>query len=120
MPLASWGPTTEPAEVPTIRSAVATSTPCAASPFPSDLVECTSIVTLRDLLHASDMITAVPMFVAKQDPPLRSLPTDLSSIRRSVGVMLDAERPLAPAAALLIRHLTDEATAMAAESGEQD
>lgn len=88
--------------------------------FPSDLVECTSIVTLRDLLHASDMITAVPMFVAKQDPALRSLPTDLSSIRRSVGVMLDAERPLAPAAALLIRHLTDEAAAMAAESGEQD
>jgi DNA-binding transcriptional LysR family regulator len=84
--------------------------------LPTDVVECTSIVTLRDLLHASDMITAVPLFVVEQDPDLRALSIDLSNIRRSVGVMVDAERPLAPAAAILIRHLSDEATAMTAES----
>ena len=84
--------------------------------FPEDLVECTSIVTLRELLRASDMISAVPIFVAAQDPTLQLLPTDLSSIRRSVGVVVDAERPLPPAASILIRHLTEEAAAMTAEA----
>lgn len=83
--------------------------------FPQNLVECTSIVTLRDLLRASDMITAVPVFVAAHDSTLRALPTDLSGIRRSVGVMVDAERPLNPAAAILVRHLTEEASAMVSE-----
>ncbi|GGU21067.1 LysR substrate-binding domain-containing protein [Nocardioides albus] len=84
--------------------------------LPADVVECTSIVTLRDLLHASDMITAVPMFVVEQDPDLRSLAIELSNIRRSVGVMVDAERPLAPVAAILIRHLSDEAARMTADA----
>jgi DNA-binding transcriptional LysR family regulator len=81
--------------------------------LPEDRVECTSILTLRQLLVSTDVIAALPMFVATEDAALRLLPTGLSSIRRSVGVTMGTDRPPSPAARLLLRHLREQGAAIA-------
>jgi len=82
-------------------------------PLPEDRVECTSILTLRQLLVSTDVIAALPMFVATEDAALRLLPTGLSSIRRSVGVTMSTDRPPSPAARLLLSHLREQGAAIA-------
>ncbi|WP_137844740.1 LysR substrate-binding domain-containing protein [Microbacterium sp. 2FI] len=82
-------------------------------PLPADRVECTSMLTLRNLLISTDVIAALPMFIAVDDAELRILDTPLSSIRRSVGVtMLKDRAPSAPAAAILT-HLRREGARLA-------
>ena len=67
-------------------------------PLPPDRVECTSMLTLRTLLISTDVIAALPMFIAVDDRELRILPTPLSSIRRSVRVTVPKDRaPSIPA-----------------------
>lgn len=81
--------------------------------LPEDRVECTSMLTLRQLLISTDVIAALPMFIATQDSALRLLPTGLSSIRRSVGVTVSADRAPSPAARLLLGHLREQGAAIA-------
>lgn len=81
--------------------------------IPANRVECTSILTLRQLLVSTDAIAALPMFIATQDEALRLLPTGLASISRAVGVSFSADRPLSPAAGILLTHLRREGRAMA-------
>jgi DNA-binding transcriptional LysR family regulator len=82
-------------------------------PLPADRVECTSMLTLRNLLVSTDVIAALPMFIAVDDRELRILPTALSSIRRSVGVTLPKDRAPSPAAAALLVHLREEGAKLA-------
>lgn len=83
-------------------------------PLPPDRVECTSMLTLRHLLVSTDVIAALPMFIAADDRQLRLLPTPLSSIRRSVGVTMAKDRVPSPAAAALLVHLREEGGRLAA------
>ncbi|GAA2037681.1 LysR family transcriptional regulator [Agromyces tropicus] len=83
-------------------------------PLPADRVECTSMLTLRNLLVSTDVIAALPMFIAVDDRELKLLPTPLSSIRRSVGVTMPKDRAPSPAAAALLAHLRDEGARLAA------
>lgn len=83
-------------------------------PLPPDRVECTSMLTLRSLLVTTDVIAALPMFIAVDDRELRLLPTPLSSIRRAVGVTLPKDRTPSPAAAALLVHLRAEGERLAA------
>lgn len=83
-------------------------------PLPADRVECTSMLTLRNLLVSTDVIAALPMFIAVDDRELRILPTPLSSIRRSVGVTLPKDRAPSAAAAALLVHLREEGERLAA------
>ncbi|ANJ25809.1 LysR substrate-binding domain-containing protein [Agromyces aureus] len=83
-------------------------------PLPADRVECTSMLTLRNLLVSTDVIAALPMFIAVDDGELRILPTPLSSIRRSVGVTLPKDRAPSAAAAALLVHLREEGALLAA------
>lgn len=83
-------------------------------PLPVDRIECTSILTLRQLLVSTDVIAALPLFIVTQDDGLRVLPTGLGSIRRSVGVTRNTTHPPAPAADTLLRHLREEGAALAA------
>ncbi|BDZ54296.1 hypothetical protein GCM10025870_13690 [Agromyces marinus] len=76
-------------------------------PLPADRVECTSMLTLRNLLVSTDVIAALPMFIAVDDRELRILPTPLSSIRRSVGVTRPKDRMPSPAASALLVHLRE-------------
>lgn len=82
-------------------------------PLPADRVECTSMLTLRNLLVSTDVIAALPMFIAVDDRDLRILPTPLSSIRRSVGVTMPKDRAPSPAAAALLAHLREQGARLA-------
>lgn len=82
-------------------------------PLPADRVECTSMLTLRNLLVSTDVIAALPMFIAVDDRELRILPTALSSIRRSVGVTMPKDRAPSAAAAALLGHLRAEGARLA-------
>lgn len=82
-------------------------------PLPADRVECTSMLTLRTLLISTDVIAALPMFIAFDDRELRILPTPLSSIRRSVGVTMLKDRAPSAAAATLLTHLRAEGERLA-------
>lgn len=73
--------------------------------LPVNRVECTSILTMRALLCDNDMVAAMPDLVARTDPNLASLPVNLPSVRRSVGVTLLAQRPATPSARLMLEHL---------------
>jgi DNA-binding transcriptional LysR family regulator len=78
-------------------------------PIPTNRIECTSILTLRELLVTTDFIATLPMLIATQDDKLRLIDTRLRTIRRSVGVTRPAGGPLSPAAKTLILHLSQQA-----------
>lgn len=89
-------------------------------PLPANRVECTSMLTLRQLLVSSDVIAALPMFIATEDDALRLLPTSLSSIRRSVGVTTLKDRAPSAAAGALLNCLRVEGRRLARIVQEQD
>ncbi|OLT32930.1 LysR family transcriptional regulator [Actinomadura sp. CNU-125] len=79
---------------------------------PANLVECTSVLTVRTLVRDTDMIAALPELVARTDAELAPLPVPLETVRRQVGVTLPAHRALAPSARLMLDHLRREAAAI--------
>lgn len=82
--------------------------------LPADRVECTSMLTLRTLLVGTDIIAALPMFIAVDDQELRIIDTPLNSIRRSVGVTVRKDRAGSAAASALLVHLRAEGARLAA------
>lgn len=82
-------------------------------PLPADRVECTSILTLRHLLVNTDVIAALPMFLAVDDDALQLLDTPLNSIRRSVGVTVRADWAPSAGGAALLAHLREEGERLA-------
>ncbi|MFB4302717.1 LysR substrate-binding domain-containing protein [Actinomadura sp. NTSP31] len=81
---------------------------------PGDLVECTSVLTVRTLVRDTDMIAALPQLVAETDADLAPLPVPLETVRRQVGVTLPAHRAPTPSARLMLDHLRREAVKIAA------
>ncbi|MEU5883912.1 LysR substrate-binding domain-containing protein [Spirillospora sp. NPDC047279] len=82
--------------------------------LPSNLVECTSILTVRTLVRDADMIAALPELVARTDTDLAPLPVPLEPVRRQVGVTLPGKRPLTPSARLMLDHLRAQAAELTA------
>ncbi|KAB2386043.1 LysR substrate-binding domain-containing protein [Actinomadura montaniterrae] len=80
---------------------------------PGDLVECTSVLTVRTLVRDTDMIAALPQLVARTDDDIAPLPVPLETVRRQVGVTLPAHRAPTPSARLMLDHLRREATKIA-------
>lgn len=85
-------------------------------PPPTDLVECTSILTVRTLVRDTDMIAALPELVAVTDGEIAPLPVPLEPVRRHVGVTLPDGRPLTPSARVMLDHLRREAAALTGEA----
>ncbi|MFI6818917.1 LysR substrate-binding domain-containing protein [Nonomuraea sp. NPDC050328] len=81
--------------------------------LPADLVECTSILTVRALLRQTDMIAVLPEPIVAGDRDLAPLAVPLDRIRRPVGVTLPQGRALAPPATLLLDLLRERAAALA-------
>jgi DNA-binding transcriptional LysR family regulator len=77
--------------------------------LPSDRVECTSILTLRQLLLDTDRIAALPMLIAREDNRLAILPTLLKSVHRPVGVTRRTAQKQSPATEEMLKHLRLEA-----------
>jgi DNA-binding transcriptional LysR family regulator len=81
-------------------------------PLPVNRIECTSILTLRNLLVETDMIAALPMLIAGDDARLTTLPTSLEPMSHTVGLTMATERPISPSASVLLGHLRAVAAAM--------
>ncbi|MEU5993732.1 LysR substrate-binding domain-containing protein [Spirillospora sp. NPDC047418] len=82
--------------------------------LPDNLVECTSVLTVRTLVRDTDMIAALPELVARTDADIAPLPIPLETVRRQVGVTLPAHRAPTPSARLMLDHLQHEAAALTA------
>lgn len=81
-------------------------------PLPANRIECTSILTLRNLLVETDMIAALPALIAGDEARLAVLPVSLKPMSHTVGITEAAERRPSPSAQALLRHLTDVAASM--------
>ena len=81
-------------------------------PLPANRIECTSILTLRNLLVETDTVAALPLLIASGDPGLTLLDISLEPMSHTVGVTRPSERPLGPSAAALLEHLDDVARDM--------
>ncbi|HZY75616.1 MAG TPA: LysR substrate-binding domain-containing protein [Jatrophihabitantaceae bacterium] len=81
-------------------------------PLPANRIECTSILTLRNLLAETDTVAALPMLIASGDPALTLLPVSLEPMSHTVGVTRPSERPLSPSALALLEHLDAVAAEM--------
>lgn len=79
-------------------------------PLPADRIECTSILTLRNLLLETDTIAALPMLIAADDQRLATLPLSLEPVSQTVGVTLPAGRPPSPSTRALLEELRKVAT----------
>ncbi|ATL72226.1 LysR substrate-binding domain-containing protein [Nocardia terpenica] len=79
--------------------------------LPTNLVETTSFLTVRQLLLDNDVIAALPSLLVRDDPRLVGLAVSLEPIGHSVGVTLPA-RTLSPAAEALVECLASTAAEM--------
>lgn len=73
--------------------------------LPENRIECTSILTVRNLLLETDVIAALPLLIAADDPRIKILPLPLDSISHNVGVTRPAHYPPSPSAQALLDHL---------------
>ncbi len=81
-------------------------------PLPSDRVETTSFLTVRQLVLDNEVIAALPSLIARDDPRLTRLAVSLEPIGHSVGLTL-SDRTSSPSVDAFISCLT----AVAAEMG---
>jgi DNA-binding transcriptional LysR family regulator len=83
-----------------------------ALPLPTDRVECTSILTVRQLLIETDMVAALPMLIAHDDSRVTVLSVSLEPMSHTVGLTLPADRSASPSAAALLGRLQAVAAEM--------
>lgn len=75
-------------------------------PLPRNLIECSTIVTTKPILLASDAIASLPMLIASTDDELDILPIPLDMIPGQMGIIMKRDAPLNRAKARLINSLT--------------
>lgn len=76
--------------------------------LPANRVECTSMLTLRQLLLTTDAIAVLPELIARDDDGLRVVEAKVEAmarIRQSVGVVSARDRTPSPGAAALLEEL---------------
>jgi DNA-binding transcriptional LysR family regulator len=74
-------------------------------PLPRNRIECTSILTLVQLLVETDVIATLPELIIDHDDRLAALATPLESLTRTVGITHLVERTLSPSAQALFEQL---------------
>ncbi|WP_306320189.1 MULTISPECIES: LysR substrate-binding domain-containing protein [unclassified Streptomyces] len=77
--------------------------------LPEERVECTSYLTVRQLLLETDMVAVLPGLIGRDDPRLTALPVELGRIGHRVGVTTAAQRPMGPSAKALMGALREAA-----------
>lgn len=83
--------------------------------LPENRVECTSFLTVRQLLIETEVVAVLPALIGRDDPRLTTLPISLDPIGHSVGITLPAGRPLGPSTQALLTALHSTAAGLAAE-----
>ncbi|MEO7125354.1 MAG: LysR substrate-binding domain-containing protein [Nakamurella sp.] len=81
--------------------------------LPSNGVEATSYLTVRQLLIETDMVAALPSLIGTDDPRLRVLPVSLEPMGHRVGITVVSDRRLNPASLAMIEALKRVADAIA-------
>ena len=84
-------------------------------PLPRNLIECSTILTLRSILLRTDTIASLPLLVGARDNDLTYLPIPLETVPRTIGITTLADRPPSPSTRLLIKHLITEAQEISTE-----
>ncbi|MGB3695912.1 MAG: LysR family transcriptional regulator [Gordonia sp. (in: high G+C Gram-positive bacteria)] len=72
---------------------------------PSNVIECTSILTIRAILQATDSLAPLPMLVGTSDAHLRMVPMDLDTVPRTLGLTYLAEPEPNQSTKVFIEHL---------------
>jgi DNA-binding transcriptional LysR family regulator len=85
---------------------------------PTNVIECTSILTIRSILHATDSLAPLPMLVGTNDPGLRMIPLELDTLPRAIGLIYSAESKLSDSAEWFVGYLLAEAEAIEMELSE--
>lgn len=73
--------------------------------MPTNIIECSTILTLRSILLETDAIAPLPMLIGAGDDQLSMLRTSLDTVPREIGISTLADNPPPPSARILIRHL---------------
>lgn len=94
-----------PVEATALRSELERVFLAADAPLPANRVECTSILTLRQLLVTGNAIAALPRFIADRDAELQVIDVDLPEVSRAVGVAVPESRPVLAGPAALLKEL---------------
>ncbi|MFK4105747.1 LysR substrate-binding domain-containing protein [Streptomyces sp. NPDC019531] len=89
-------------------------------PLPRNMIECSTILTLRAILLRTDAIAPLPLLIGARDEALTNLPVALETVPRAIGITTLADRPPAPSARLLIGHLVAEAQEISGELAALD
>lgn len=72
---------------------------------PENVVECTSILTIRSILHATDSLAPLPMLVGTHDPSLRMLPLELDTVPRTLGLTISSDSEPNDSIGLFVTHI---------------
>ncbi|WP_394619684.1 LysR family transcriptional regulator [Lentzea sp. JNUCC 0626] len=86
--------------------------------LPRNVIECSTILTMRSVLVQTDAIAPLPLLVGATDEGLDHLPVRLETVPRTIGVTTLVDRPPSASARVLTRHLLDAAKVIAAEISE--
>lgn len=84
-------------------------------PLPKDVIECSTLLTVRTILLETDAIAPLPMLIGLRDELLQMLPTRLPTVPRAIGVTLPAERSVSIHTRRLIDALRTIADMISAE-----
>jgi DNA-binding transcriptional LysR family regulator len=80
--------------------------------LPENRVECTSILTVRQLLVETDVIAALPMLIARDESRISALPISLEPMSHTIGVTRLAGHSANPSTAVLLEELDAVAARM--------
>ncbi|MEU6389164.1 LysR substrate-binding domain-containing protein [Streptomyces sp. NPDC046939] len=74
-------------------------------PLPANIIECSSILTLRTVLLETDAVAPLPMLIGARDPLLAMLPLGLDTVPAEIGITTAADRPPSASTRLLIKEI---------------
>jgi len=78
-------------------------------PLPANIIECSTILTLRTVLLETDAVAPLPMLIGARDPLLDMLPLALETVPREIGVTTLADRLPSASTRLLIKGIVETA-----------
>jgi DNA-binding transcriptional LysR family regulator len=84
-------------------------------PLPVDVVECSSILTVQAILHATDAIAPLPVLVGHGTPGLAVLNTELDTVPRAIGITTRAETQQPASVRRFIKNLVEVAAELEQE-----
>ncbi|MCW4354088.1 hypothetical protein ONR57_12330 [Hoyosella sp. YIM 151337] len=84
--------------------------------LPRNIIECSTILTLRPILISTDAIAPLPMLIGAWDDQLAMLSTVIATVPRSIGLTMPSDRSLSASARSMINVLIDTAKVIARDN----